>query len=56
MWWSQIMRGPRRQIGERNGIPFQISTRPSQAPMDRVISAMAVRGNTEYLLPYRLTL
>ncbi len=40
------MRGPFPQTGEKNGMPFQISTRPSRDPCHPIISLNAARGNT----------
>jgi hypothetical protein len=45
-WWSQITRALRHHTGDMNGMPFQISTRPSQGPSRPVSSASAERGNT----------
>ena len=40
------MCGVRAHSGEKNGIPFQISTRPSLPPCQPIISLNAARGNT----------
>ena len=47
--------GPRHHSGDMNGMPFQISTRPSHGPRRPATSAAGVRANTEYRLPRRLT-
>ena len=40
------MRGSGAHTGEKNGMPFQISTSPSRAPCQPIISLNAARGNT----------
>ena len=40
------MCGVRAQSGEKNGMPFQISTSPSRPPCQPIISLNAARGNT----------
>ena len=45
-WWSITARGPRYQSGEKNGMPFQISSRASDGPWRPVSSEKAARGNT----------
>ncbi len=40
------MRGQRAHTGVKNGIPFQISTRPSGRPRRPAIPLKALRGNT----------
>ncbi len=45
-WCSHVMCGVLAHTGEKNGIPFQISTRPSRPPCQPIISLNAARGNT----------
>ena len=45
-WWRKTIRGQRLHSGEKNGIPFQISTSPSPVPILWRYPATAVRGNT----------
>jgi hypothetical protein len=45
-WCSQVTLGRRAHNGEKNGMPFQISTNPSLAPCQPIISLNAARGNT----------
>ena len=45
-WCRNVMCGVRAQSGEKNGIPFQISTSPSLPPCQPIISLNAARGNT----------
>ena len=45
-WCNQVTCGVRAQSGEKNGMPFQISTRPSRPPCQPIISLNAARGNT----------
>ncbi len=40
------MRGPLPHTGEKNGMPFQISIRPSREPCQPMSSLNAARGNT----------
>ena len=47
--------GRRAHNGEKNGMPFQISTRPSLAPCQPIISLNAARGNTRYRPAFRIT-
>ena len=46
------MRGPCAHNGEKNGIPFQISTRPSRASVPT--HHLAERGTREHHVPARL--
>ena len=45
-WCRNTMRGQRAHHGEKNGMPFQISTRPSRGPVRPMRPDSAVRGNT----------
>jgi len=45
-WCRNVMCAVRDHSGEKNGIPFQISTRASLAPCHPIISLNAARGNT----------
>ena len=45
-WCRKTILGHRLHNGEKNGIPFQISTRPSPLPILRRSPATAVRGKT----------
>ena len=45
-WCSHTTRGRRAHNGEKNGMPFQISTSASLAPCQPIISLNAARGNT----------
>ncbi len=45
-WCSHVTCAVRDHSGEKNGIPFQISTRPSRPPCHPIISLNAARGNT----------
>jgi hypothetical protein len=38
--------GRRAHTGEKNGMPFQISTRPLLAPCHPILSLNAARGKT----------
>src|SRR4051794_18553736 len=53
-WCNHTARGPRFQMGEKNGMPFQTSTSPSRVP-GRIASATADRGNDRYRFPRRIT-
>ncbi len=54
--WCRIVRcGRRYQTGENHGTPFHTSTRASERPIRPASSATAVRGNTVYRLPRRIT-
>jgi hypothetical protein len=43
-WWRKTIFGPRAHTGEKNGMPFQISTRPSRGPARPESSNSAARG------------
>ena len=45
-WWRKTTRGTCAHSGEKNGMPFQISTMPSRAPVRPTRPLSAVRGNT----------
>ena len=45
-WCRKTIFGPRAQTGEKNGIPFQISTSPSRGPVRPIAPESAVRGKT----------
>ena len=46
-WWRKVIWGLRDQRGEKNGMPFQISTTPSPVPIRPSAPEMIERGNTE---------
>jgi hypothetical protein len=54
-WCRNTMRGPVAHTGDRNGMPFQISTRPSRGPYRWNISLAAARGKTMYRPAFRIT-
>ncbi len=54
-WWSHVTCGVRAHSGDMNGMPFQISTRPSRPPCHPIISENAARGNTMYRPALRIT-
>ena len=45
-WCNQVTRGPRAHTGEKNGMPFQISTSASRSPCQPIISLSTARGKT----------
>ena len=45
-WCSRMIPGPRFHSGEKNGMPFQISTSASRGPWRPINSDPAARGNT----------
>ncbi len=47
-WWQNTTRGPWAHTGEKNGMPFQISTSPSRRPWRPSASDRAARGNTAW--------
>jgi len=49
------MRGPFPHTGEKNGMPFQISTSPSRDPCQPISSLNAARGKTMYRPALRIT-
>ncbi len=55
-WCNHTARGRvAAQIGEKNGMPFQISTSASLAPCQPIISLTEARGNTRYRPALRMT-